>query len=43
MQSEVNATDARIVREQQLFNGRPFHVFIYNKVESISGLHQHDY
>jgi len=30
-------------REQQLFNGKNFHVFIYNKVESISGLHQHDY
>ncbi|XWJ89387.1 transcriptional regulator ChbR [Phytobacter ursingii] len=43
MQPEVNTTDARIVREQQLFNGCPFHVFIYNKVESISGLHQHDY
>lgn len=43
MQPEINATDARIVREQQLFNGRSFHVFIYNKVESISGLHQHDY
>ncbi|HBX11822.1 MAG TPA: transcriptional regulator, partial [Leclercia adecarboxylata] len=28
-------------REQQLFNGKNFHVFIYNKVESISGLHQH--
>ena len=30
-------------REQQLFNGKNFHVFIYNKTESISGLHQHDY
>lgn len=29
--------------EQQLFNGKNFHVFIYNKTESISGLHQHDY
>lgn len=25
------------------FNGKNFHVFIYNKTESISGLHQHDY
>lgn len=39
----VNNTEVRLVREQQLFNGRAFHVFIYNKVESISGLHQHDY
>ena len=29
--------------EQSLFNGKNFHVFIYNKTESISGLHQHDY
>lgn len=29
--------------EQKLFNGKNFHVFIYNKTESISGLHQHDY
>lgn len=29
--------------EQNLFNGKNFHVFIYNKTESISGLHQHDY
>lgn len=43
MQPEVNNTEVRMVREHQLFNGRHFHVFIYNKVESISGLHQHDY
>jgi AraC family cel operon transcriptional repressor len=30
-------------RENQLFDGQNFHVFIYNKVESISGLHEHDY
>lgn len=29
--------------EQQLFNGKNFHVIIYNKTESASGLHQHDY
>lgn len=29
--------------EQQLFNGKNFHVVIYNKTESASGLHQHDY
>jgi AraC family cel operon transcriptional repressor len=30
-------------QEQQLFNGKNFHVVIYNKTESVSGLHQHDY
>lgn len=35
--------EIKTAREQQLFNGKNFHVFIYNKVESISGLHQHDY
>ncbi|WP_241581741.1 transcriptional regulator ChbR [Rosenbergiella nectarea] len=30
-------------REHQLFNGHNFHVFIYTKTESVSGLHQHDY
>ena len=43
MQSQVNAMEIKTAREQQLFNGRNFHVFIYNKVESVSGLHQHDY
>ncbi|WP_194208456.1 transcriptional regulator ChbR [Superficieibacter sp. 1612_C1] len=38
MTMEINTA-----REQQLFNGRNFHVFIYNKTESVSGLHQHDY
>ncbi|WP_066749538.1 transcriptional regulator ChbR, partial [Proteus myxofaciens] len=32
-----------MVYENQLFNGKNFHVFIYNKTESVSGLHQHDY
>lgn len=35
--------DIKTAREDELFNGKPFHVFIYNKVESVSGLHQHDY
>lgn len=43
MRPEINPSEVRIVKEQQLFNGKHFHVFIYNKVESISGLHQHDY
>lgn len=38
MTMEINTA-----REQQLFDGRNFHVFIYNKTESVSGLHQHDY
>lgn len=38
MTAEINT-----VREQQLFNGKNFHVVIYNKTESSSGLHQHDY
>ena len=34
-----------MVYEDQLFNGKKknFHIFIYNKTESVSGLHQHDY
>lgn len=36
-------TEISTALEQQLFNGKDFHVFIYNKTESISGLHQHDY
>lgn len=43
MQLQVNAPEIATAREQQLFNGKNFHVFIYNKTESISGLHQHDY
>ncbi|WET38964.1 transcriptional regulator ChbR [Citrobacter enshiensis] len=43
MQLQVNAPEIATAFEQQLFNGKNFHVFIYNKTESISGLHQHDY
>ena len=41
MQPVINAPEIATAREQQLFNGKNFHVFIYNKTESISGLHQH--
>ncbi|STL70267.1 chb operon repressor [Escherichia coli] len=43
MQPVINAPEIATAREQQLFNGKNFHVFIYNKTESISGQHQHDY
>ncbi|MEO3741538.1 transcriptional regulator ChbR [Kosakonia sp. WA-90] len=43
MQPQLNPQEITTVREQQLFNGKNFHVFIYNKTESASGLHQHDY
>lgn len=43
MQLQINATEIKTVYEQQLFNGKNFHVFIYNKTESVTGLHQHDY
>lgn len=43
MQLQISAPEIATAREQQLFNGKNFHVFIYNKTESISGLHQHDY
>lgn len=43
MQLQVNATEIKTVYEQQLFNGKNFHVFIYNKTEIVTGLHQHDY
>lgn len=43
MQLQVNATEIKTVYEQQLFNGKNIHVFIYNKTESVTGLHQHDY
>ena len=43
MQLQINAPEIKTVYEQQLFNCKNFHVFIYNKTESISGLHQHDY
>lgn len=35
--------EIKTAHENQLFKGQHFHLFIYNKVESISGLHQHDY
>ncbi|MEX9252445.1 transcriptional regulator ChbR [Pseudenterobacter timonensis] len=35
--------EIKTAREQQLFNGKNFHVVIYNKTESAGGLHQHDY
>ncbi|EPJ7335958.1 transcriptional regulator ChbR [Citrobacter amalonaticus] len=43
MQHQTTAPEITIAREQQLFNGKNFHVFIYNKTESACGLHQHDY
>ena len=43
MQPSINTLGIKTVYEQQLFNGKNFHVFIYNKTESASGLHQHDY
>ncbi|NIY47039.1 transcriptional regulator ChbR [Cedecea colo] len=43
MQPPVLSMEIKTARENQLFDGQNFHVFIYNKVESISGLHQHDY
>ena len=33
----------KTIRENELFNNRPFHMFIYNKQVSGTGLHQHDY
>jgi AraC family cel operon transcriptional repressor len=43
MQTPVLSMEIKTARENQLFDGQNFHVFIYNKVESISGLHEHDY
>lgn len=43
MQPAVVSMGIKTAHESQLFNGQNFHVFIYNKTESISGLHQHDY
>lgn len=43
MQPSVLSMEIRTARENQLFDGQNFHMFIYNKVESISGLHEHDY
>lgn len=33
MQPVINAPEIATAREQQLFNGKNFHVFIYNKTE----------
>ena len=43
MHSLKAQAEIRMVYENQLFNGKNFHVFIYNKTESVSGFHQHDY
>lgn len=43
MQPQLLSMDIKTAREDQLFDGQNFHMFIYNKVESISGLHEHDY
>lgn len=43
MQPSVLSMEIKTARENQLFDGQNFHMFIYNKVESISGLHEHDY
>ncbi len=43
MQPQIKGTEIKMVHEDQLFNEKNFHVFIYNKVESATGLHQHDY
>lgn len=42
MQLQVNATEIKTVYEQQLFNGKNFHVFIYNKTESVTGEAAHE-
>ncbi|WP_339379060.1 transcriptional regulator ChbR [Yersinia sp. Marseille-Q3913] len=40
---KVNKMEVRLVRQKDFFNGKEFHLFIYNKTESATGLHQHDY
>ena len=35
MQPVINAPEIATAREQQLFNGKNFHVFIYNKHSSL--------
>jgi AraC family cel operon transcriptional repressor len=42
-QPKMMTLEISTAREQQLFNGKNFHVVIYNKTESAGGLHQHDY
>ncbi len=36
MQPVINAPEIATAREQQLFNGKNFHVFIYNKKLRVS-------
>lgn len=43
MQPAVLSMEIKKAQENQLFDGHNFHVFIYNKTESVSGLHEHDY
>lgn len=43
MQPPVLSMEIKTACENQLFDGQHFHMFIYNKIESISGLHEHDY
>lgn len=37
MQPVINAPEIATAREQQLFNGKNFHVFIYNKLRVSAG------
>ncbi|MDR0217515.1 MAG: transcriptional regulator ChbR [Enterobacteriaceae bacterium] len=47
MQPTINenssAVEIKMVYENEIFNDKDFHVVIYNKTESATGLHQHDY
>lgn len=47
MQPTLNVNNSNIeikmVYENDIFNDKDFHVVIYNKTESATGLHQHDY
>ncbi|MGL4860031.1 MAG: transcriptional regulator ChbR [Enterobacteriaceae bacterium] len=43
MEAKIKSDKIKTIREQALFNGKHFHFFIYNKTESVTGLHQHDY
>ena len=33
----LSANDVKLIREQDFFNCKDFHLFIYNKVESATG------
>ncbi|AUQ42865.1 transcriptional regulator ChbR [Yersinia ruckeri] len=39
----VNKMEVRLVRKKDFFEDKEFHLFIYNKTESATGLHRHDY